>query len=65
MYGRPGVEFMANTESNTAITALFMISGVHQLISVSADNCVTTWELVSEGKPALTQVKQFQLDPEG
>lgn len=65
VYGRPGVEFKASIESGASITALFMISGIHQVISVSADNCITTWELTTEGQPALLPVKQFKLDPEG
>lgn len=65
VYGRPGVEFKATIGSEASITALFMISGIHQIIAVSADNCITTWELTTEGKPALSPVKQFQLDPEG
>lgn len=42
-----------------------MISGLHQLISVSADNKILTWELTTEGKPALVLIKEFRLDPEG
>lgn len=65
VYGRPGVEFIADCESGSPVTALFMISGVHQLISVSANNSVVTWELTTEGKPTLSSIKDFRLDPEG
>lgn len=65
MYGRPGVEFKADLDNGSSVTAVFMISGVHQLISVSADNNIVLWELATEGQPALTLTKQLKLDPEG
>lgn len=65
VYGRPGVEFVANSDGGSSIIDLFMISGLHQLISVSADNKILTWELTTEGKPALVLIKEFRLDPEG
>lgn len=65
MYGRPGVEFKADTGSSSPIRYLFIISGLHQIISVCADNYISTWELTTEGKPSLSVVKQFRLDPEG
>ena len=65
VYGRPGVQFRACSDSSSPITALFMISGLHQLISVSADNSIATWEVTTEGQPTLSIVKDFKLDPEG
>ena len=64
-YGRPGVEFKADCDGDAAIRYLFIISGLHQIISVSAANCISTWELATEGKPSLSLVKQFKLDSEG
>lgn len=63
--GRPGVEFSAVDDSGSPITALFSIAGLHQLISVSANNKIVTWELATEGKPTLSPIKEFRLDPEG
>ena len=64
-YGRPGVEFKANSDGDSSIRYLFVISGLHQIISVSADNCISTWELATEGKPSLSLLEQFKLDSEG
>ena len=65
VFGRPGVEFSVVCDTGSPITALFAISGLHQLISVSADNSIVTWELATEGKPTLSIIKEFRLDPEG
>ena len=65
VYGRPGVEFIADTNSGSPIRALFIISGLHQVISVAANNNIVTWELTTEGKPALSSIKEFTLDSEG
>lgn len=65
VFGRPGVEFSVVSDTGSPITALFTVSGLHQLISVSADNKIVTWELATEGKPTLSAIKEFVLDPEG
>ena len=64
-YGRPGVEFKADSDSGSEIKHLFVIAGLHQIISVAADNCILSWELSTEGKPTLSLIKQFKLDSDG
>ncbi len=65
MYGRPGVEFRAVLKNKVPISSLFFIQGVHQLISVSADNTVATWEMSTDHQPTLSVIKEFNIDPDG
>lgn len=64
VYGRPGVEFRTTADNESPVYAIFMISGLHQLISVTADNSIATWELSTEGQSTLCVIKQLKLDPE-
>lgn len=65
VYGRPGIEFKATTDSKAPINEIFAFRNLHQFITVSGDNSVVLWELNTEGQPLLTPTKEFKMDPEG
>lgn len=65
VFGRPGVEFRALTASKSALTAIFCVSAIHQLVTVSEDNTITGWELNTEGQLTLTVNSELAFDHEG
>ena len=67
IYGRPGVEFRAELENGAAIQEIFSLKGLHQFITVSADNRLILWQLNGGDQTpcSLTFSKEYRLDPEG
>ena len=65
VYGRPGIEFRASTDTKVPIKEIFAFRNLHQFITVSGDNSVVLWELSTDGQPLLTPTKEFKMDPEG
>ena len=67
IYGRPGVEFRAELDNGAAIQEIFSLKGLHQFITVSADNRLILWQLNGGDQTpcSLTYVKEYRLDPEG
>ncbi|KAL5473149.1 hypothetical protein EMCRGX_G027597 [Ephydatia muelleri] len=67
VYGRPGVEFVAQTESGSAIKQIHHICGNHQLLTLTEDNVIVMWYMQSEHDLVLVADPShtFKLDPEG
>ena len=67
IYGRPGVEFRAELDNGAAIQEIFSLKGLHQFITVSADNRLILWQLNGgdQTPSSLAYVKEYRLDPEG
>ena len=61
------MEFRAQLDNEAEIQEIFSLKGLHQFITVSADNRLILWQLDGDEETpcALTATKEYKLDPEG